>query len=238
MIDPRLAIFEKRLKPVRRVIAFGGGKGGIGKTTIAVLTAVAAVRSGRAVGYLDLDVHGGAAHLMLGIETGFPDEEGGILPFEGPFGLAFMSAVSFSADRPLALRGYEVTNAISELLAVTIWPELDVLIVDLPPGLGEGLLDLLKFMPRAEIVAVTTASAPAVAVARRFLAAVKPVAPVLGSVSNMVSGDAGVDLGLEEIARVPFDSSLEDSMGNPERLASLPSAAALTTLAGRICSPR
>ncbi|MCK4516203.1 MAG: P-loop NTPase, partial [Spirochaetaceae bacterium] len=109
MIDPRPSVFARRLNPIRRVVAVGGGKGGVGKTTITTLTALATASAGHSVGLLDLDIHGGATQLFLGIEPAFPEEEGGILPFEGAFGLRFMSATSFSGDRPLALRGAEVS---------------------------------------------------------------------------------------------------------------------------------
>lgn len=233
MMDPRSAVFEKRLKPAARIVAIGGGKGGVGKTTVASLTALVAARSGLRVGLLDLDVHGSAAHVVLGIDPRFPDEEGGILPLAGPRGIHFMSAAAFSADRPLALRGAEVTEAISELLAVTIWPALDVLVVDLPPGLGEGLLDTLKFIPRTEIVAVTTPSKPATSVSARFLKAVSPVATVLGLVVNRdrSSGAAQfADTGAPVLARVPEDEGLEAAIGDPEAMLSSVAAQAVSKL--------
>ncbi|MEE8440597.1 MAG: P-loop NTPase [Spirochaetia bacterium] len=242
MIDPRPSIFAKRFTPIRRVVAVGGGKGGVGKTTIATLIGLVAASAGNRVGLLDLDIHGGAAHLFLGIEPSFPEEEGGILPFEGAFGLRFMSATSFSGDRPLALRGAEVSDAIAELLAVTVWPELDLLLIDLPPGLGEGLLDVLRFVPRAEIVAVTTASVPSVRVARRFLSAVGSAAPMLGVIANMVEEDpdpATQALAVAPVAElaerfsvpilasVPRDPALEAAIGRPEVLLKTGPAAAL-----------
>ena len=80
MIDPRPSVFARRLSPIRRVVAVGGGKGGVGKTTVTTLIALAAASVGHAVGLLDLDIHGGAAHQFLGIEPSFADSEGGILP--------------------------------------------------------------------------------------------------------------------------------------------------------------
>ena len=236
MIDPRPSVFARRLSPIRRVVAVGGGKGGVGKTTVATLTALAAASAGHRVGLLDLDIHGGAAHLFLGIKPSFPEEEAGILPFEGAFGLRFMSATAFSGDRPLALRGTEVSDAIAELLAVTVWPELDLLLIDLPPGLGESLLDVMRFVPRAEIVAVTTASLPSVRVADRFLSAVGSAAPVLGVIANMIDGNSGAAAPVVRLAArfsapvlasVPRDSALEAAIGKPEALLKTTSAAAL-----------
>ena len=242
MIDPRPSVFARRLSPIRRVVAVGGGKGGVGKTTVTTLIALAAASAGGRVGLLDLDIHGGAAHLFLGIEPSFPDEEGGILPFEGAFGLRFMSATSFSGDRPLALRGAEVSDAIAELLAVTVWPELDLLLIDLPPGLGESLLDVLRFVPRAEIVAVTTASLPSVRVAGRFLSAVGSAAPVLGVIANMVGDDSNpatevfatapvaelaARFSVPVLASVPRDPALEPAIGRPGALLKTAAAVAL-----------
>jgi ATP-binding protein involved in chromosome partitioning len=247
MIDPRPSVFARRLRPIRRIVAIGGGKGGVGKTTVTTLTALAAASAGHRVGLLDLDIHGGAAHLFLGIEPAFPEEKGGILPFEGAFGLRFMSATSFSGDRPLALRGTEVSDAIAELLAVTVWPELDLLLIDLPPGLGESLLDILRFVPRAEIVAVTTPSLPAVRVAGRFLSAVGSAAPVLGVIANMVGEDPNpateaqapvaelaARFSVPLLASVPRDPTLESAIGKPEALLKTGSAAALAEVAGLI----
>ena len=87
MIDPRPSVFARRLNPIRRVVAVGGGKGGVGKTTITTLTALATASAGHSVGLLDLDIHGGATQLFLGIEPAFPEEEGGILPYHGPLGV-------------------------------------------------------------------------------------------------------------------------------------------------------
>ncbi len=238
MIDPRPSVFAKRLSPIRRVVAIGGGKGGVGKTTVTTLTALAAASAGHRVGLLDLDIHGGAAHLFLGIEPSFPEEKGGILPFDGPLGVRFMSATAFSGDRPLALRGAEVSDAIAELLAVTVWPELDLLLIDLPPGLGESLLDILRFVPRAEVIAVSTPSLPSVRVADRFLSAVGSSVPVLGVIANMADGDAGgtpspvaelaTRFSVPLLASVPRDQALESAIGRPEALLKTGATTALT----------
>ncbi len=190
MMDPRRSVFEKRLMPVHRIVAVGGGKGGVEKTTVTALSVLTDAASGARVGLLGLDIHGAAAHLMLGMNLSFPEEEG-LIPISGPERIHFMSATVFSGNRPLALRDAEVSDAISEMLDVTVWPELDLLLVDLllvdlPPGLGEAILDVIRFMPRAEAIAVATPSLPAVGVADRFLSAVGPLHRVTGVVANMV----------------------------------------------------
>ncbi|MCK4516916.1 MAG: P-loop NTPase, partial [Spirochaetaceae bacterium] len=163
----------------------------------------------------------------------------------------FMSATSFSGDRPLALRGAEVSDAIAELLAVTVWPELDLLLIDLPPGLGESLLDVLRFIPRTEIIAVTTASLPSVRVADRFLSAVGSAAPVLGVIANMVGEDSNpatevlatapvaelaMRFSTQVLASVPIDPALESAIGKPEALLKTASAVALAGVADTLVS--
>jgi ATP-binding protein involved in chromosome partitioning len=174
---------------------------------------------------------------MMGIEPEFPAEENGIVPLIGPCGIHFMSATVFSGNRPLALRGAEVSDAISELLAVTVWPDLDILIVDLPPGLGEGLLDILRFVPRVEVVAVTTPQAAALAVTRRFLATVSRTATVAGVVANMTDShgaeegrpiaDLAGQFSTAVLATLPADPGLEAAFGDPKRLSTLPVARAM-----------
>lgn len=252
MIDPRPGVFERRFRPVRRIVAVGGGKGGVGKTTICVLTALTAAAGGARVGFLDLDLHGAAAHLLLGISPDFPSEDGGLLPLEGPEGIHFMSAAAFSGDRPLALRGAEVSSAVAELLAVTLWPELDLLLVDLPPGLGDAILDVMRFIPRAEVVAVTTPSLPAVGVSDRFLSAVRPRHPVAGLVANMVvaerarqSDTAGAlpmisrlaeRHNVPVLARVQMDEDLEPALGDAEALLRSRAAAEIQPAALAFCA--
>ena len=140
MIDPRASIIDKRLSGVRRILVFGSAQGGVGKSVCAT--------TGLRCGLLDVDFQGAACHLFLGSSPGFPEEEGGILPHRLNHDLRFMSIASFTGDEAVPMRGADLSNALVELLCVGIWGELDLLVVDMPPGIGDQILDLLRYIPR------------------------------------------------------------------------------------------
>jgi ATP-binding protein involved in chromosome partitioning len=207
MIDPRLDIVERRLQPVRRVVVFASAKGGVGKSVCAVAVALALARDRRRVGLLDLDFQGASAHVLLRAPLRFPEEEGGVLPLQLPSGPCLMSFAAFSREHPVPLRGGGVSEAILELLAITVWPRLDALIVDMPPGIGDEVLDLLRLVPRAEFVVIATPSPLVLTVVERLLKVLQELrAPLLGILGNMVptgspasEGNGGLS-GLEALA--------------------------------------
>lgn len=226
-LDPRAAVVPRRLAGVRRILLLAGGKGGVGKSACAAVGGLVLARRGLAVGLLDLDFEGASCHLFLGSPPRLPQEEGGILPLEEAFGLKLMSVASFAAERPLALRGGELSAALLELLAVTLWGELDVLLVDMPPGMGDQLLDVLRLMPAAKALLVTTASPVALAVSLRLAALLQACRlPILGVVENMqrvrdeAVGRAARERGLPYLGALPFDPALEAAVGHPEALVS------------------
>lgn len=234
MIDPRSSVIQRRLSGVRRVAAFCSAKGGVGKTLCTTVAGVALAAQGRRVGILDLDFQGSSAHLFLGVAPRFPEEEKGILPLTAAENLGLMSAAAFAGDRALALRGPEISDAILELLAVTQWGTLDVLFIDMPPGIGEEVLDLARLVPRLEALVVSTPSAASTAVVERllsFLAEVKLT--VTGLIANMVRGDPGPVRRLAERFGVPFAGSvewepgLEQALGSARKLGDSRAAAAL-----------
>ena len=141
MIDPRGAAVQKRLAGIGRVAAFCSAKGGVGKTLCTTVAGIVLAGTGKKVGLLDLDFQGSSAHLFLGVPPHFPQEEKGLLPLPAARGLVLMSAAAFAGNRALALRGPEVSDALLELLAVTQWGKLDFLLIDMPPGIGEEVLD-------------------------------------------------------------------------------------------------
>ena len=157
-MDPRIKGIELKLENVKRIIPVVSGKGGVGKSLISTTLALSLKEMGFSVGLLDLDFHGASDHIILG-ETPMeiPEEKRGVLP---PLvhGIKFMSIVYYSKDKPTPLRGKELSDALIEILAITRWQSLDFLIIDMPPGLGEQLLDLLRFIPRGEFLVVTTPS--------------------------------------------------------------------------------
>lgn len=234
--DPRIAIIEKRLSGIGRVIAVTGGKGGIGKSLVASTLALTLSRAGHRTGLLDLDFTGPCDHIILNIDTGFPEEKFGIVPPDA-HGIRFMSITHFSGERPAPLRGQDMSSAIVELLSITQWGDLDFLVIDMPPGLGDAALDAIRLIPRAAYLMLTTPSQvvhQTVARTLNFMAALDVV--MLGLVENMGRGDAQASQTLANMSDIsflgslPFDASVESAIGNPDALSQTPFARALRAL--------
>lgn len=220
MIDPRPAVVERRLAGVRRILLVASGKGGVGKTTCAALAALQCAASGLRTTLLDLDFHGASCHTLLGCSPGLPQEERGILPIKVEAGLELVSIASFTGERPAPLRGPEASSALAELLAVTVWGERDLLIVDMPPGLGDLLLDMVRLVARAEVLVVTTPSRVAAAVVARLLALLEESeVHTAGIVVNM-GGDRlpALDGRAQVLGFVPLDPDMEEAVGRPQAL--------------------
>ena len=193
MIDPRPAVLSRRLAPVGRILAFASAKGGVGKSVCAALTALALAAGGRRTGLLDLDFQGASAHLLLGAGLRFPEEAGGIKPLKVRENLDFMSFAVFSRERAVPLRGTETGEALRELLAVTVWDPLELLVLDLPPGTGDLLLDLLRLVRRTEYVVVATPSPLDLSVVERLLALLSELRlPLAGLIENMARPSEGL----------------------------------------------
>ena len=175
------------LANVRNIVAVGSGKGGVGKSTTAVNLALALVAEGYRVGVLDADVYGPSIPLMLGL-SGRPDSPDGkrIQPMAA-HGLQAMSiGLMVEADTPMIWRGPMATSALTQLLGDTLWDDLDILLVDLPPGTGDIQLTLAQKIPVAGAVVVTTPQDVATLDARKALRMFEKVGiPVLGLVENM-----------------------------------------------------
>ena len=177
----------KPLAKARNIIAVGSGKGGVGKSTTAVNLALALAAEGLAVGMLDADVYGPSIPTMLGL-SGKPDSPDGksILPMRA-YGIEAMSiGLLVGDDTPMIWRGPMATQALTQLLRDTCWSDLDVLIVDLPPGTGDIQLTMAQKIPVAGAVVVTTPQEVATMDARKALKMFEKVEiPVLGLVENM-----------------------------------------------------
>ena len=175
------------LANVRNIIAVGSGKGGVGKSTTAVNLALALAAEGLAVGVLDADVYGPSIPLMLGL-SGRPDSPDGktIEPMRA-HGIEAMSiGLLVDADAAMIWRGPMATSALTQLLTETRWGDLDVLVVDLPPGTGDIQLTMAQKIPVAGAVVVTTPQDVATLDARKAVTMFGKVAiPVLGLVENM-----------------------------------------------------
>ncbi len=177
----------EHLKNVKNIIAVASGKGGVGKSTVAVNLALALSAEGARVGVLDADIYGPSQPRMLGI-SGQPDsKDGKSLEPMVSYGVQAMS-IGFLIDEetPMIWRGPMVTQALEQLLKDTKWRDLDYLIIDLPPGTGDIQLTLAQKVPVSGAVIVTTPQDIALLDARKGLKMFEKVqVPVLGVVENM-----------------------------------------------------
>ncbi len=172
---------------VKHVIAVASGKGGVGKSTVATNLALALASMRPAVGLLDADVYGPSVPLMLGIDEKAQPGEGGRLIPADRHGLRVISMGMFlGAGTPVIWRGPMVTKLITEFLRNVEWGELELLVIDLPPGTGDVQLTLTQQVPLGGGVIVTTPQDVALADVRRGIAMFRQVnAPVLGLIENM-----------------------------------------------------
>ena len=172
---------------VRDIVAVSSAKGGVGKSTVAANLALAIQQRGRSVGLLDCDVYGPSMPLMLGISSRpRMDDNKRILPIE-KYGLRVMSLGFFLDDSsPVIWRGPLVMGLVRQFLKDVEWGDLDMLIVDLPPGTGDAQLTLVQQVPLAGGVIVTTPQDVALLDVQRGIAMFQEVnTPVLGVVENM-----------------------------------------------------
>ncbi len=177
---------EALLPGVKHVIAVASGKGGVGKSTVAVNLAVALAQSGLKTGLLDADIYGPSLPKMLGITTKPEVREGKMIPLEA-WGLKVMS-IGFLVPEEKALiwRGPMVMGALNQMLGQADWGELDVLVVDMPPGTGDAQLTLAQKAKPHGAVIVSTPQDIALLDARRGVQMFNQVGvPVLGIVENM-----------------------------------------------------
>jgi ATP-binding protein involved in chromosome partitioning len=221
------------LPGVAHIVAVASGKGGVGKSTVAVNLALALAHRGLRVGLLDADVHGPSVPLMTGAPDARPSMVEGkkILPIER-FGIKLVSMGFFLDDRsPVIWRGPMVMSIVRQFLKDVVWGHLDVLVVDLPPGTGDAQLTLLQEVPVSGGVIVTTPQDIALQDVRRGIGMFATVqTPVLGVVENMseyvcphcgthepiFGADGGAReaeaLQLDLIGRIPLVGELRESM--------------------------
>ena len=223
-MDPRTTVINERLKRIGRIIAVSSGKGGVGKSLVATTLALALARRGCAVGLFDLDFTSPSTHIILCAKDTQPKEDKGIVP---PVvnGLTYMSLVYFSGDHAAPLRGADVSNALIELLAVTQWGELDFLVIDMPPGIGDAVLDIVRLVKRIEFLIVTTPSRLAFETVKKQVRLLQDLqVPIIGIVENMKMDRAKIiaqeteKLGVKFLAGIPFDAHVEEAIGDVEKL--------------------
>jgi ATP-binding protein involved in chromosome partitioning len=224
MMDPRTTVINERLKRISRIIAVSSGKGGVGKSLVATTLALTLAQSGYKVGLFDLDFTSPSTHLIMGVKNAQPKEDKGIIP---PIvkGLKYMSLIHFSGDQATPLRGADVSNALIELLAVTQWGELDFLVLDMPPGIGDAVLDLVRLVKRIEFLIVTTPSRLAFETVKKQVRLLQDLkVPIIGVVENMKMNRAKnieqetEKLGVKFLEGIPYDPKMEEAIGDEMKL--------------------
>jgi ATP-binding protein involved in chromosome partitioning len=232
-MDPRTTVIKERLSRIGRIIAVSSGKGGVGKSLVATTLALTLARRGCKVGLFDLDFTSPSTHLIMGVKDVQPKEDKGIVP---PVvkGLKYMSLIHFSGDQAAPLRGAEISNALIELLAVTQWGELDFLVIDMPPGISDAVLDLIRLVKRIEFLIVTTPSRLAFETVKKQVRLLQDLKfPIIGVVENMKMNRAKnieqetEKLGVKFLAGISYDPEVEEAIGDVTKLLD-------TTLAQRI----
>jgi ATP-binding protein involved in chromosome partitioning len=246
---------------IRNIIAVGAGKGGVGKTTVAVNLAIALAKLGSRVGIIDGDIYGPNVPIMLGVRTQLMTDGEKIKPAE-KYGI---SAVSMgfltSDDAPVIWRGPMLHGVVTQFFRDVRWPELDYLIVDMPPGTGDVALSLSQSVPVSGAVVVTTPQRVSLADTRRAVKMYEKLnAPVLGLIENMShfvcpgcgreadlfgrGGGEGLatELGIPFLGRVPLyepvrsggDNGVPIVIGEPESAPGQALFAAAEQVAARI----
>jgi len=200
---------------IRNIVAVGSGKGGVGKTSVAVNLAVSLAQEGARVGLMDADILTPNVPIMVGLMHGRPRVvEGKMIPFE-VYGLKTISMGFLTdPDKPLILRGPMLHSAIRQFFQDVTWGELDYMIVDLPPGTGDAPLSLAQSVPLTGAVIVSQPQDVAIGDALRSLGMFAELnVPILGVVENMAGDLFGVGggerLAMEHdvpfLGRIPLD---------------------------------
>ena len=241
---------------VDRILAIGSGKGGVGKSTVSSNLAVALARAGRKVGLLDADIHGPSQPRMMGVSQRPASPDGKrILPLRA-HGVTMMSiGLMVDPDRAVIWRGPMLMGALQQMLGQVEWGDLDVLLIDLPPGTGDVQLTLGQKFDLTGAVIVSTPQDVALLDARKAMDMFRSFkVPVLGLIENMstfhcphcgtetqIFGHGGVAreadrLGLPLLAALPIDldTRLAGDDGRPVALGDGPVADAYAALAERL----
>jgi len=233
---------RSRLSLIRHKILVLSGKGGVGKSTVAVNVAAALVLAGKRVGLLDVDIHGPSVPKMLGLEgTPMHAEDGKMLPVEiGSLRVMSIGFLLRKQDDAVIWRGPMKMGVIKQFLKDVLWGELDYLIVDAPPGTGDEPLSMCQFMPDADgAIVVTTPQDVALAAVRKSITFCRQLnMPVLGVIENM-SGFAcphcgkrtdvfkagggekmATEMGVPFLGRIPIDPAIGEACDSGRPFAS------------------
>ena len=232
---------------VKNIIAVGAGKGGVGKSTVAVNLALALVKYGGRVGLIDADIYGPNIPIMLGLRGQLETDGKKIVPAE-KYGIPVVSMGFLTQDEtPIIWRGPMLHGVVQQFFREVLWQELDYLVVDMPPGTGDVALSLSQTVPVSGAVVVTTPQVVSVADSRRAVAMYRKLnVPTLGIVENMShfvcpscdhesdlfgkggGESAATDMGVPFLGRIPIYQPIREGgdSGNPIVLSEPDSAAA------------
>ncbi|MEM2587848.1 MAG: Mrp/NBP35 family ATP-binding protein [Candidatus Bathyarchaeia archaeon] len=239
-IEEQERLLKIRMEKIRHKVAVISGKGGVGKSTIAVNLAIAFAMNGYKVGILDADIHGPSIPKMLGLsgsrlEVGPP----GVFPAVGPFGIRVVSMDFLlpNEDSPVIWRGPLKMAAIRQFLSDIVWGELDLLLIDLPPGTGDEPLSVAQLLPEMDgVIIVTIPSEVSQIVVKKAVNFARALGlPVIGIIENMsgfVCPNCGVkidifqsgggekiaeEMGIPFLGKIPVDREICEAsdMGKP-----------------------
>ncbi len=244
------------LSNIKRVVAVMSGKGGVGKSTVTALAAVEARRRGLHTGILDADITGPSIPSLFGVKQGDVSDAGvGLLPAKTPNGIQIMSInllLEHETD-PVIWRGPLIGNAIKQFYTEVIWKDIDLLLVDLPPGTGDAPLSVMQSLPLDGVIVVSSPQDMAVLVVEKAIkmAGMMQI-PILGLVENMsgivcphchqsfnifgASQGAAVagKHGIKWLGALPVDPQLAGMDGHIEDYQS-PAAETLSQLGDAVC---
>ena len=240
MVDPRTKVIDERLKEIGRVVAVSSGKGGVGKSLVASTLALALAKRGYKVGLFDLDFTSPSTHIILNVKEAKPEEDKGIVP-PRIHGLEYMSIIYYSGEEAAPLRGMDVSNVLIELFSITRWGKLDFLVLDMPPGISDATLDLIRLVKRIEFLLVTTSSQLAFETLRKLAGLLDSLqVPLIGVVENMKMTESEAvrrqveRLNIKFLEEIPFDSRLEEAIGSVDKLSGTVFAGKVQNVASKI----
>jgi len=233
MIDERTKNIKTNMEKIKHKLVIISGKGGVGKTTVAINLAMSLASVGLRVGILDVDITGPNVIKMLGINPELKPrvdvEAKKFFPIDGPLKLKVMSMafLTLTPDDPVIWRGPMKMSAVRQFLGDAVWGELDYLICDLPPGTSDEILDILQLIPDENVIVVTTPQEVALMDARKTIKmAMVMERKILGIIENMSGFNcphcgeyidlyppggakkASLDFNIQLLGKIPFETEV------------------------------